>query len=199
MCNEIRRRIALGQLRDDFSEIRIPLEFPEGLPNLEPSDSIRITDRTAIVRAGEAGAELVMRRWSWKGPGGRPLFNLRGEGRRFANGPAGGRCLVPADGFYEFGEGPAPKPKFLFAAADGSPLALAGVWRSGVNIGAAAPGEAFTLLTAEPGPDVAPIHPRGVVVIPRGRWRAWLEGTPEDAGALVTPAPAGSLRVERLR
>ncbi len=60
MCNEQRRRVALGQVRDDFSQIRIPLRFPEGLPNLAPLDSIRITDSNAIIRAASQapGASL---------------------------------------------------------------------------------------------------------------------------------------------
>ena len=52
MCNEQRRRIALGQIRDDWSQTRIPLRFPEGLPNLAPLDSIRITDANAAAAGG---------------------------------------------------------------------------------------------------------------------------------------------------
>jgi hypothetical protein len=44
MCNEQSNRIAAGQVRDDIQQLRIPLHFPEGLPNLEPRDSIRITE-----------------------------------------------------------------------------------------------------------------------------------------------------------
>ena len=51
MCNENRRRVALDLIVEGFSQLRIPLRFPEGMPNLEPLDSIRITDRNAIVRA----------------------------------------------------------------------------------------------------------------------------------------------------
>jgi putative SOS response-associated peptidase YedK len=103
MCNEAARRIALGEIRDDFAELRIPLRFPEGLPNLPATDSIRITDRTLIVRAGAEGAEAVQRRWSWPGPGGRPVYNYRSDGRTLTQG----RCLLPVDGFYEF---TAPEP-----------------------------------------------------------------------------------------
>src|SRR3712207_1404741 len=107
MCNEVRRRVALGQIRDDFSEIRIPLRFPEGLPNLAPLYSIRITDPNPIVRMGEEGAELVMRRWSWPGPGGKPVYNFRSEGREFQSG----RCVIVVDGFYEFTKYTDPKSK----------------------------------------------------------------------------------------
>ena len=51
MCNEAARRTALGLMREDFSQLCIPLIFPEGLPNLGDAPSIRITDSTVIVRA----------------------------------------------------------------------------------------------------------------------------------------------------
>jgi putative SOS response-associated peptidase YedK len=59
-------------------------------------------------------------------------------------------------------------------------------------------GEAFTLLTTAPGPDVAPIHDRQMVVLERSDWQAWLEQTGIEA-ALLRPLPAGSLNVEQVR
>jgi len=96
MCNEAARRIALDQLRADWSEIRIPLRFPEGLPNMAPLDSIRITDPTVIIRAAKDApgeAEVITRRWSWPSPNGKPVYNFRSDGREFRNTDAGGRCL----------------------------------------------------------------------------------------------------------
>ena len=49
MCNEAARRIELGLIREDFGELKIPLRFPEGFPNMEPLASVRITDPTVIV------------------------------------------------------------------------------------------------------------------------------------------------------
>ncbi len=66
MCNEHRRTVELGKVSDAFAQLRIPLRFPQGAPNLAALESIRITDPTAIVRkAGEeeGSAELVQRRW----------------------------------------------------------------------------------------------------------------------------------------
>ena len=59
-------------------------------------------------------------------------------------------------------------------------------------------GEAFTLLTTEPGPDVAPIHNRQIVVLERSDWSAWLEETGNEP-ELLRAAPAGSLNVEQVR
>ena len=90
MCNEAARRIPLDQLRSDWGQTRFPLRFPEGLPNMAPLESIRITDPSVIVRAaGDAPgeAELVTRRWSWPGPTGKPVYNFRSDGRVLDHGP----------------------------------------------------------------------------------------------------------------
>ena len=193
MCNEVRRTVALGQIRDDFSQIRVPLRFPEGIPNLAPLESVRITDPTAIVRSGAEGAELVQRRWSWPGPGGKPVYNFRSDGREFATG----RCLIVADGFYEFTTPAEPrkdkrKDKWLFTVAGEDWFCIAGLWRREESVG-----EAYTMLTTEPGPDVAPYHNRQVAVLPRERWSAWLDGS-GSARDLLGPCPAGSLEVRKV-
>ena len=195
MCNETRRRIALGQVRDDFSEVRIPLRFPEGLPNLAPLESIRITDPNAIIRAAADApgeAELVTRRWSWPGQGGRPVYNYRADDRQLDKG----RCLVVTDGFYEFTAPADPakkrKDKWLFTLAGADWFCLAGLWRRDASVG-----EAYTLLTLPPGPDVAPYHSRGVVLVPRERWADWLD--PQvPSSAVLKPAPVGTYQVEHV-
>jgi len=195
MCNEQRRRIALGQIREDWSQTRIPLRFPEGLPNLAPLDSIRITDPNAIIRESQEApgeAELVVRRWSWPGPRGKPVYNFRSDGREFGRG----RCLIVADGFYEFTAPADPdkkrKDKWLFTLAGEPWFCIAGLWRAEPEVG-----EAYTMLTCPPGPDVAPYHDRQMCVIRRGDWARWLD-TSVPAAELLQPLPAGSLEVEQV-
>lgn len=195
MCNEQRRRIALGQVREDWSQTRIPLRFPEGLPNLAPLESIRITDRNAIIRAsGEEprAAELVVRRWSWPGPKGKPVYNYRSEGREFSRG----RCLIVADGFYEFTTPDDPskkrKDKWLFTLKGEPWFCIAGLWREDTDVG-----EAYTMLTAPPGPDVAPYHNRQVVVLGPGDWGRWLDPA-VPAPEVLRPLPAGALEVVQI-
>ena len=192
MCNEIRRTVALGPIRDDFSHIRLPLRFPEGLPNLAPLESVRITDPTAIVRNAAEGPELVVRRWSWPGPGGKPVYNFRSEGREF--GP--NRCLIVADGFYEFTRPDDPKArrkhKWLFTKKDEPWFAIAGIWRSNAQVG-----EAFTMLTTEPCADVAPYHSRQICVLNRTDWHRWLDPQVPTAEVLK-PLPAGTFDVRQV-
>ena len=224
MCNEAARRVSVDQIHAAFREVHIPLLFPEGLSNLAALDSIRITDQSVIVRAATVGAdagaaELVQRRWSWPGPAGKPVYNYRGEGRAFANSATAGRCLIPLDGFYEFTESSAvqgeeslfgdaaPRPikakrgkkdKWLFTLAPGGTMGadffcVAGLWRTDAKVG-----EAFTMLTCEPGPDIAPYHQRQIVLMPQARWADWLGGA-VSAQDLIGPAPAGTLAVTPAR
>jgi len=207
MCNEHRRAVALGQIVDDWSQLRIPLRFPEGMPNLAPLDSIRISDPTAIIRASRdepvdperptppTEVELVQRRWSWPGPGGKPVFNFRSEGREFRSG----RCLIIADGFYEYTDPPpdpaAPKKRrkdrWLFTKSGEDWFCIAGLWRHSNEVG-----EACTMLTCAPGPDVEPYHNRQVVVLERRDWAAWLNPA-VPAAELLKPSPAGTFDVVR--
>ena len=176
---------------------RVPVEdyfpalaTPEGLPNFEPRADIRITDRAPILRlAGGGSVELVQRRWSWPGPGGKPVYNFRSDGRDLPRG----RCLVLADGFYEFTAHSDPKSKrkhkWLFTLKGEPWFAIAGLWRDD-----AAVGEAFTLLTCPPSPDVAPYHDRSIVVLPPRDWAGWLDpGVP--SGEMTKPLPVGSFEV----
>ena len=116
--------------------------------------------------------------------------HFRSEGRRF---PVG-RCLVPASHFYEFTDAKSPKVKWKFKKADEDWFCFAGLWRPMPD----GSGEAFTMLTTEPGPDVAPIHNRQVVVLDRPDWLNWLDLTRPEA-ELLRPLPAGSLTVEQIR
>ena len=59
-------------------------------------------------------------------------------------------------------------------------------------------GEAFTLLTTEPGPEVAPIHNRQMVILERADWLPWLD-FPRPETDLLRPLPEGSLSVEQVR
>jgi putative SOS response-associated peptidase YedK len=192
MCNEYQRYVPMGVITDQFTQMRIPLRFPEGVPNLG-AVTIRIGDTGTIIRssAAEAGAaELVQRRWSWPGPSGKPVFNYRSEGREFTRG----RCLIVTDGFFEFTDDPdaaagkkAKKKRWLFTKNDEPWFCIAGLWRCDEKAG-----EAYTMLTTAPGPDVAPYHDRQVAVLHRSQWPVWLNEAQSVKG-LIAPLPAGTL------
>lgn len=194
MCNDYAQKRDLQALEALAAQAHLRLLYPEGRPNLEPRDDIRITDRAPILRsAGSPGAaELVVRRWSWPGPGGKPVYNFRSEGREFSSG----RCLIVADAFYEFTAHSDPKSKrkhkWRFAVKNEPWFCIAGVWRNDPAVG-----EAFTMLTTEPGPDIAPYHNRQVVVLTSEAWAPWLDPS-VPARELLNPLPAGSIQVEQV-
>jgi putative SOS response-associated peptidase YedK len=189
MCNLYTQSKSPDEIARLFREQQIVLNFPEGIPNLEPRD-IRITDPAPIVRgSADGGFDLIVRRWSWPGQGGKPVYNFRSDGREFSTG----RCLIVADGFYEFTTPSDPKQKrkdrWLFTRPGGELLGIAGLIRDDPGRG-----EAFTMLTTEPGPDVAPYHGRQVAVLTPTLWEPWLRYE-SPATELLGPAPAGTLNV----
>ena len=193
MCASYESRFSLRQLVDLFSAAGAPLALIGGLPNVEPVEEVRPTDTARAVRAvAEGQADLVPMRFGFPAPPGAdgkkrpPVINFRSEGRSLTNGARQGRALVPCSGFYEFTGDKYPKARWKLSAADGAPLLLAALWR------ASDAGEAFSLLTAEPGPDVAPYHTRGVIPLPPAVWADWLFDRRPSAELLVSP-PAGTL------
>ena len=189
MCNLYRIEKNPDAIRRLFADIQIPLTFPEGIPNLQPRD-VRISEKAPIVRFNrdQGVAELVERRWSWPSPSGKPVFNMRSDGREFARD----RCLVMIDGFYEYTAPADPRQKrkdcWLFEPAEGE-IAIAGVVRDDKQVG-----EAFTMLTVPPGPDIAPYHNRGVALLAPPQWRPWLDGSAKSV-EMLGPAVEGSLTV----
>ena len=192
MCNLYTQTKSVDEVARVFRDLQLPIGFPEGAPNLQSKD-IAITDPGPIVRATpDGGFELVVRRWSWPGPSGKPVYNFRSEGREFSSG----RCLIVADGFYEFTTPTDPRQKrkdrWLFTSVAEPLIGIAGLVRDAPGIG-----EAFTMLTTEPGPDVAPYHGRQIAVLPMADWRAWLDYS-QPANELLRPLPAGSLEVSQV-
>ena len=183
MCNEFRFRQSLDKLIEEFRQLDLPLNWEGGAPNLEPRESIRPTDPHHVILQGSV---LAQKRWGFPGPPpprkGGPVINFRSDGRRFPTG----RCLVPADGFYEFTGPRAPKSKWLFTRSGDELFAIAGLVRE----------DRFTLLTMPPGPDIARFHDRQIAILPRDLWGAWLaQGDAPELPAL----PEGSLQVVQVR
>jgi putative SOS response-associated peptidase YedK len=172
MCNEFRFKQSLDKIAEEFSRLRMPLHWAGGAPNLEPRDSIRPTDPAPILTGdGQGGAELKTLRWGFVQPGRPPVINFRSEGRRF---PVG-RCLIPADGFYEWKQLPGEKRKqpFHITTADGDLFAFAGLW-SVWHRGLPEELRSCTIITTAANSAVAPIHDRMPVILPREAEALWL-------------------------
>jgi putative SOS response-associated peptidase YedK len=198
MCNDYRLEIEIASIMEDFDDLEINIETPEGVPEAEARADIKMTEVAPIVRSIEkdpgnrrAVGELVNRRWSWPGANKKPVYNFRSEGREFTSG----RCLILADGFYEFTDalrGQKRKTKWLFTMKDRPWFCIAGIWRAHPDVG-----EAFTMLTMDAGEDVAPYHHRQIIPLARDQWADWLDPT-VPASDVLRYLPAGSLPVMRV-
>jgi putative SOS response-associated peptidase YedK len=105
------------------------------------------------------------------------------------------RCLVPADGFYEWKAVPGQKRKqpYFIHRADGEPVAFAGLWE--VWRGPERDQEPLrtaTIITTEANETMAPVHDRMPVILPASAWGLWLDRENDDLetlGRLLVPAP----------
>jgi putative SOS response-associated peptidase YedK len=169
------------------------------LPNLPPRYNIAPTQDVAGVRlAGDDGKpSFTLFRWglipSWaKDPSiGSRMINARAE--TIAEKPAfraafrRRRCLIPADGFYEWEKLPdGGKQPWRVALEGGKPFAFAGLWEDWLGADGSEV-ETCTIVTTDAAPGIAKIHHRMPVILDPGDHMLWLRGTPDEAAALLHP------------
>ena len=182
----------------------------EGLPlNLPPRWNIAPTQEAPIVRRRADGKrELKMLRWGlvpfWAKDtsGASRMINARGE--TVADKPAfrqafrARRCLIPADGFYEWetiGDKP-PREPLLFRMKEGRPFAFAGLWESW-KPGDGETLETFTLVNTAANDVMASYHDRVPIVLAPEDYAAWLD--PEsDPRPLLKAPPSDWFTVTRV-
>lgn len=136
--------------------------------------------------------------WAPSPRGGRQPINARIEtvatSRMFAQSFAHRRCLLPADGFYEWREATDDHPKQPFHLADpgGEPLVFAGIWSSwrDPENEAAAPVFSAAIVTTEARGAMAELHHRMPVLLPRQLWDEWAGAAAEDAPYLLEAVAA---------
>ncbi len=105
------------------------------------------------------------------------------------------RCLVPADGFYEWRRMPAGKQPYLIRLASGEPFTFAGLWDRWVPHDGE-PIESFTILTTRPNRLAAAVHDRMPVIVGPRHHQLWLdpqEHRPERLEPLLRPFPASEM------
>ena len=204
MCGRFTQRMSWQELHEQMDLVGTPL-------NLRPRYNIAPSQDVAAVRGSDNGRALSMLRWglipAWtKDPAiGHKLINARSETAAekpsFRSAYRHRRCLIPADGFYEWRrEGKTRRP-WLFTLKDGAPFAFAGLWETWTvpedaaltgSLAERGPGDAVetcTILTTAANETVAAVHGRMPVILPPDAWDAWLAG--EDVP--LAPYPAGDM------
>jgi putative SOS response-associated peptidase YedK len=169
-----------------------------------PRYNIAPTQPVAAVPGGEKRV-LTHFRWGlvpgWaKDPSiGRRLINARAE--TLAEKPSfraafrRRRCLIPADGFFEWKKDGKRKTPLYIRMKSGAPFALAGLWEHW-----AAPDgselDTCAIVTTAPNELLAPIHDRMPVIFPPSSWDQWLvpgDARPEELAPLLVPYPSDGM------
>ena len=174
MCNRFRSIHEWSQIpRQLYSGPRVNFEFN---PNVAPTETV------PVLIAGN-GAVLARFGIHRNGPNGKPrppLLNGRTDGMhkgQFRTHLKKQRCVIPADGFYEWRDEGVKQP-YYFARKDGKPLMLAGIWQEAEYKGDKR--AAFAMLTEEPNELVASYHDRMPLALADDKVALWLDLSQES-------------------
>jgi putative SOS response-associated peptidase YedK len=173
-------------------------------PSLGQRYNVAPTLEVYAVIEREARRRLGTLRWGFvpywvrELKGARQPINARIEtvatSKMFADAFRRRRCLLPADGFYEWqdrGEGRAKQP-YLLADPDGAPLAFAGIWTVWRDPAVEDPEPLFStaIVTTEARGAMADLHERMPVVLPERLWADWLTADEDEAPHLLEAVAA---------
>jgi putative SOS response-associated peptidase YedK len=174
-------------------------------PNFPPRYNIAPTQPIPVIRLDQGERHFALMRWglipSWvKDPKQFALLiNARIEGiaekPSFRAAMKRRRCLIPADGFYEWQKRGKTKQPYFIRARSREPFAFAGLWetwtdRDGGEI------ETAAIVTCAANKTLAPVHERMPVIVPPEQYDAWLDSDKieaKPAAALLGPAPGDFL------
>jgi putative SOS response-associated peptidase YedK len=171
MCGRFTLTASGEEIAEEFGLEETPVLLPRY--NIAPSQEV------AVVIPGTQGRpRFELRRWGLVSPGrgGRPLINARAEtawkSPPFREAFARRRCLLPADGFYEWAirTGAARKQPYHLRLPEARLFGLGAIWEPSPE----GPGTC-AILTTEPTDALREIHDRMPVVIPRDAYGAWLD------------------------
>jgi putative SOS response-associated peptidase YedK len=155
-----------------------------------------------VVAADRRGRRMGLLTWGlvpgWVDEPGEGIINARvesvGERPTFREALERRRCLVPADGFYEWKRVTGGKIPYWIHPSAGGVLSFAGIWERWSRPGTE-PRHTFAILTTEANADVASLHDRMPVIVPRENRSAWLDRSRDGVAALALlgRAPDGAL------
>jgi putative SOS response-associated peptidase YedK len=162
-----------------------------------------------VVRVRKGERELaalswgLLPSWSKSAKGNRPI-NARAETLltkpMFRNAIARRRCLIPADGFYEWQQLPSGKQPWHIAMIDGSTFAFGGLWEYWAAEGEE-PVLSCAIIVTDANELVHKVHERMPLIIAREAWDRWLDPELSDTHALqqlIKPYPADEMRAYRV-
>jgi putative SOS response-associated peptidase YedK len=202
----MRRMCGRYELHTPVEEVarRFDAVLTDAARALPPRYNIAPTLQVPVLRQGRRGREIEAMTWgltpSWaKDRSGVKPINARAETvferPMFRNAIARRRCLLPADGFYEWRRGPARKQPYHVGMADGSLLALAGVWEYWAQEGQE-PLVSCCIVVTDANALMATIHERMPVIIAPQDYARWLDPALSGRTAIepmLAPFPAAEM------
>ena len=188
--------------------ISLPPEFQQPRYNLAPTQDVLVVRSAADASGAKGGRRGDLLRWGlvphWaEDPSvGNRMINARAETAAqrpaFRDAMKRRRCLVPADGFYEWQAVPGSKRKqpHLIRMKDDRPFGFAGLWESWGRGDERL--ETFTILTTSPNELIAAIHDRMPVIVPPEEFDRWLDPAvpASDVADLLRPYPAEQMQAQ---
>jgi len=172
---------------------------------LQPRYNVAPTLEVAAVRIRESRRELDAMSWglvpSWaKDRSGTRPINARAETifdkPMFRTAIRRRRCLVPADGFYEWQQRPGGKQPWHIGMADSRLLAFGGIWEYWARDGEA-PLLTCAIVVTDANELMRPIHERMPVIVAPENYSRWLDPELQDPAQIVkllAPLPSGEMR-----
>lgn len=207
MCGRFVSASPPDELARYFDAEAVPEAALDRSYNVAPTNDVYVVVETGGVRRLETFHWGLVPFWAKDRKVGSKMINARAE--TLAEKPAykrafqKRRCIVPADGFFEWRKIPGQKTKqpMYMHRPDDEPFAFAGLWelwRPKGDDGSYSDDESTwvrscTIITGEPNETVAPIHDRMPVMLPPSAWASWLDPENDDLatlGKLLVPAPA---------
>lgn len=184
----------LYSFRKPVDETRALLRYLE-TPEFPPRQYVTPGSPIAIVSGSARERHFTLVRWgfipSWvkEVKPGKPLINARSETilekPSFRNAIRRRRCLIPADGFYEWeGDVPGKKRPYFIHRPDDGLFAFAGIWEYWMGADGSEL-ETAAIITTEPNAEIARIHDRSPVVIHPQDFDCWLDHRDESAADAV--------------
>ncbi len=201
MCGRFTQKASSGDLARLFGAVD-HAELAGERYNVAPTQTVAAVFQRDGGRTVEALRWGLVPSWAASVAGNSRMINARAES--LASSPAyrrsfaTRRCIIPADGFYEWARSPIGRRQpFYITAANGAVLALAGLratWHG--PSGKLAPLRSCTIATTRPNEMMATIHPRMPVILSPEAWDLWLDPTtdPGELQELLRPF-AGELTV----
>lgn len=177
------------------------------IPALTPCYNVAPSQPILAIRMMEPyQREAVALRWglvpAWSPEPRTPYSTINARAETVADKPTyrqafrQRRCLIPADGFYEWRKEGSRKQPYCIAPADGAPLAFAGLWEHWERDGQVV--ESCTILVTQANALIAPIHDRMPVILTPENEARWLDPMLTDLAVLkplLVPCPIERLRI----